>query len=218
MSARQQIEVELSAPHSGQRRVLAERGRFNVLECGRRFGKSKLGQHVAIRGMLSGKRWGWFAPTHKILDEVRREITDSLKPVTAYANKIEARIELITGGTLEFWSLDNPDSGRSRKYHGIVIDEAGIIRDLEQAWNETLRATLADYKGEAWFLGTPKGRNFFHRLFARGESGEAGWKSWRWTGPGCSWPRPLPNAITCAASASSCPATRLARRSTFIPR
>lgn len=179
MSAHQRIAIKLPEPHPGQVRVLDERARFNVLECGRRFGKSALGEHVAIEGMLQGQRVGWFAPTHKILDEARREITSLMEPVTAYANKVEARIELITGGTLEFWSLDNPDSGRSRKYHRIIIDEAGIIRDLEQAWNETLRATLADYRGEAWFLGTPKGRNFFHRLFAKGESGEQNWRSWR---------------------------------------
>lgn len=179
MSTLHEIKVRLDRPHAGQRRVLDERARFNVLECGRRFGKSKLGQHVAVEGMLRNQRWGWFAPTHKILDDARREITDNLKPILTYSNKVEGRIALVTGGSLEFWSLDNPDSGRSRKYHGVIIDEAGIIRDLEQAWNETLRATLADYKGEAWFLGTPKGRNFFHRLFARGEAGEAGWRAWR---------------------------------------
>ena len=44
---------------------------------------------------------------------------------------------------------------------------------------ETIRATLADRQGDAWMLGTPKGRNFFHRCFERGQIGDLGWKSWR---------------------------------------
>ena len=42
-----------------------------------------------------------------------------------------------------------------------------------------MRPTLADYRGHAWFLGTPKGRNYFQRLFSLGKTGRADWKSWR---------------------------------------
>jgi hypothetical protein len=36
-------------------------------------------------------------------------------------------------------------------------------------------------KGSAWFLGTPKGRNYFHRLFVKGQTAEPDWSSWRFT-------------------------------------
>jgi hypothetical protein len=75
--------------------------------------------------------------------------------------------------------LDNVDPGRGRKYKRVIIDEAGIVRDLETIWTQAIRPTLTDLKGDAWFLGTPKGRNYFHRLFLRGQQGDPGWKSWR---------------------------------------
>ena len=84
-------------------------------------------------------------------------------------------IETVTGGMIEFWSLDNPDAGRSRKYHEICIDEAGIVKKLADVWRENIRATLLDYQGMAWFMGTPKGRNDFYLFFER--SGEGDWGS-----------------------------------------
>lgn len=172
------LEVELAAPHPGQRRVLAEAKRFNVLRCGRRFGKTTMGEVVLVEPALEGHPVAWFAPTNKIMLEPWQHVASALKPVTARLNKIEQRIELITGGVVDFWSLDNPDSGRGRKYKRIVVDEAGIVRNLQQAWQETIRPTLTDLKGDAWFLGTPKGRNFFNQLYERGQQGRPGWASW----------------------------------------
>lgn len=77
------------------------------------------------------------------------------------------------------WSLDSPDAGRGRAYACIVVDEAALITDLEQAWQESLRPMLTDYQGSAWFLSTPKGiANYFHALYQRGQAKEEGWASW----------------------------------------
>lgn len=174
------IQVPIDKPHPGQRQVIDGAARFNVLECGRRFGKTKLGLYVASQLAARGQPVAWFAPTYKYLPEVWREAERTLKPLEPKIHVQDRRIEIpATGGVWDFWSLDQPDAGRGRKYKRVVIDEAGIIRDLEIAWTEAIRPTLADLKGDAWFLGTPKGRNFFHRLFARGEAGEEGWRSWR---------------------------------------
>lgn len=174
-----QLEIKLPKPHAGQLQVIRESARFNVLECGRRFGKTVLGQRVAIKTAAKGYPVAWFAPSYKLLSEVWRDLVRTLQPATASISQQEKHIELSTGGTLDCWSLDQPDAGRGRKYKRVVIDEAGIVRNLEAAWQEAIRPTLADLKGDAWFLGTPKGRNYFHRLFAKGEAQENGWKSWR---------------------------------------
>jgi len=95
-------------------------------------------------------------------------------------NEQERRITLPNGGVIECWTMDTPDPGRSRKYHRVVIDEAGIVRGLKDIWEQAIRATLVDYRGSAWFYGTPKGRTHdFSVLFAKGEKGEADWLSWR---------------------------------------
>jgi phage terminase large subunit-like protein len=163
------ISLELDALHEGQLKVVSEARRWNVLQCGRRFGKTCLGENRVIETALNGQPAAWFAPTYKLLADVWRHLVWSLKSVTASVNQQEKQLRLITGGIIDCWSLDQPDAGRGRKYKRVVVDEAGIVRLLQESWQEAIRPTLTDLKGDAWLLGTPKGRNFFHRLYARGE-------------------------------------------------
>jgi hypothetical protein len=50
---------------------------------------------------------------------------------------------------------------------------------MMQIWSEAIRPTLADYRGRALFLGTPKGMGGLAELWQRGEQGAKGWRSWR---------------------------------------
>lgn len=172
------IRLELPSPHTAQRQVIAEARRFNVLCLGRRWGKTTLGIDRLIPTMLAGHPAGWFAPTYKYLAGVWRDVGKILRPVIREANAQERRIELVTGGVVEFWSLDDPDSGRSRHYKRVIVDEAAKVRYLREAWDEVLRSTLMDLEGDAWFLSTPKGHGYFRELFMRQER-EADWKSWQ---------------------------------------
>lgn len=173
-----EIVVTLPRPHEAQARVLAEASRFNVMVCGRRFGKTMLGIERASRAALDGYPVGWFAPSYKDSAEAWRELKRTLAPVTAQRNETEKRLELLTGGVIEVWTLMDPDSGRGRKYKRVIVDEAAKIAKLEEAWTETLRPTLADYRGDAWFLSTPKGRNYFWRLFNMAAEYED-WRAWQ---------------------------------------
>jgi hypothetical protein len=123
----------------------------------------------------------WFSPTYKMLIEMWREAVRTFAPITARRSVQERRIEYVTGGMLEFWSLDNPDVARGRKYRRVVIDEAAMVPNLMDAWQYAIRPTLADYNGDAWFLSTPKGRNGFWQLWQRGQDVEAhpDWRSWQ---------------------------------------
>jgi len=69
---------------------------------------------------------------------------------------------------------------RGRKYALAVIDEAPLVADLQSAWQNAIRPCLADLKGSAWFLGTPRGFNHFKTLFDRGQdSASPDWASWQ---------------------------------------
>lgn len=175
----QTIKITIPKLHAGQAKVKAEAVRFNVLECGRRFGKTLFGEELLLTTALDGKPAGWFAPTSKIMAEAWRDVDRVLAPLVTTRSKIENRLELLGGGSVDFWSVDHPDSGRGRKYARVIVDEASIIRDLDAVWQQTLRPTLTDYRGDAWFLGTPKGHNAFHKLFAKGQANDGVWKSWR---------------------------------------
>ena len=160
--------------------MIRESRRFNVATCGRRFGKTTLGENRVIRHVLEGKPAAWFSPSYKMLTEVWRDVRQVLAPVTVAVDKQQHRIELVTGGVLEMWSLDTANAPRGRRYAVAVVDEAGFVPDLEYAWNAVIRPTLMDYQGGAWFLGTPRGRNYFWQLWQRGAgSGEPEWVSWQ---------------------------------------
>jgi hypothetical protein len=179
LSATAERYIRLPRRHRAQQQIVGEAERFNVLQCGRRFGKTTLGVDLGVDVAVEGWPVGWFAPTYKLLDEAWREVRRAVADVISAVDKQQRRIELVGGGSLEFWTMDHPDPGRGRKYKRVVIDEAGIVRDLETVWTQAIRPTLTDYRGDAWFLGTPKGRNYFHTLYLKGQQQDKGWKSWR---------------------------------------
>ncbi len=176
----QTIRLRLSRPHAAQAQVLAESRRFNVLCAGRRFGKSRFGIRLAADTLLTGKPCGWLSPSYKQLAELWRETVTTLQPVTRSKNESEHRLELVTGGVLDMWSLENPDAIRGRRYARVVLDEAAMVRGLLDDWNLVVRPTLIDYAGDAYFLSTPKGKNDFQTLYDLGQDEAAPeWASWR---------------------------------------
>lgn len=160
--------------------MIREAARFNVVDCGRRWGKTQLGIIRLSAPALEGKPAAWFAPEYKYLDDAWRDFNRCLKPAIRSSNATSRRIELVTGGSIEFWTLDDPDAGRSRKYAAAAIDEAAKVARLEQAWNESIRPTLIDFKGWADFYSTPKGHNFFWKAWVWGQEERDGdWRSWK---------------------------------------
>jgi hypothetical protein len=177
MSAKE-VTITLNEPHPKQEQILSEARRFNVLCCGRRWGKSALAINLLSETALEGYPAGYFTPTYKLLDGTYNECLAALEP--AIKRKHEHQfIELITGGKIEFWSLENELAGRSRKYKRAICDESAFVKNLWKSWTESIRATLTDYKGDAWFLSTPRGKNDFYKLFMRGKNEEQKWKSWQ---------------------------------------
>jgi hypothetical protein len=174
------IRLRLPKPHKAQRAITRDAARFNVVCCGRRFGKSTMGVERLIQPALAGKPVAWHAPTYRMLIPAWRDVRKLLAPITVRRSDQEHRIELMSGGVVEMWSLDDLDSSRGRAYARIVIDEAARVVRLEAAWTEVLRATLTDYQGDAWFLSTPRGLNYFHTLWQRGRDAENDeWASWQ---------------------------------------
>lgn len=173
------IDLKLPAPHPGQLKLIQEAKRFNVVCCGRRWGKTVLGMDRLIHAALQGKPVAWFSPTNKLMADTWRELRSILAPITCDKSEQEKRLELINGGVVDLWSLDSVDSGRGRKYAVAVIDEASMIPGLAEAWQQTIRPTLTDLQGTAWFLSTPKGMNYFKVLFDQGQDLEREqWASW----------------------------------------
>ena len=172
--------IQLVRPHPAQQMILNEAKRWNVVALGRRAGKSTLALHLLADTALHSKPAGYFAPTYKLLAEFWREVRAILEPVTRMKSEQDHRLELITGGTLECWSLDDPNPARGRKYGLIVVDEAAMVRDLMEIWQLALRPTLTDLAGGAWFMSTPRGLNDFWSLYQQGQDPlQKEWASWQ---------------------------------------
>lgn len=179
-----EIAVKLKKLHKGQLKLLKEKKQYNVACMGRRWGKTVFGVDVLMQagGLLDGLPCGWFVPTYDIMLEVWDEVCEILESLIAHKNKSEKRIKLITGGKLEFWTLEKPNAGRSRKYAKVIIDEAAMVKNLMDVWNKAISPTTLDYgkNAEVWFFSTPAGFDDFRELFKRGQSEEWGnWMSWQ---------------------------------------
>lgn len=155
-------------------------GRFNVVCAGRRTGKTELALLRSLKYILAGKPVAYFCPTYKMLSNFFREAVDLYRPIITEMNKSEHRFTTVTGGSFDCWSMDSADTVRGRKYALALIDEAAMVSDLQNTWNAVIRPTLTDYEGAADFYSTPKGLNYFHLLFARGEDESfTEWKAFR---------------------------------------
>jgi predicted phage terminase large subunit-like protein len=73
-------------------------------------------------------------------------------------------IQLIgSGRRIYIKGADNPDSLRGIALSYVVLDE---YADMKPAtWEEILEPALMDVQGGALFIGTPKGKNHFYKLF-----------------------------------------------------
>ena len=112
-----------------------------------------------------GRAW-WVAPTYPVAQVGWRLIRRmALQIPGAEVRQAERIATLPNGGEIQVRSADNPDSLRGEGLDFVVMDECAFIH--EDAWQEALRPALADRKGRALFISTPKGRNWFWRLWQR---------------------------------------------------
>ncbi len=161
--------VTLPRPTEAQRVIERNKARFQVVDCGRRFGKSFYAARAASKVAVHGQPVGWFTPRYRHAKESFEFVRTLLSPVVQSFNRAEMVIHLVTGGKIEFWSLTDRDAGRSRKYALAVVDEAAHAPNLEYAWENAIRATLTDLRGRALFLSTPNGLNYFYTLYKRAQ-------------------------------------------------
>lgn len=172
------LKVEL---HPGQNEVFEDRTRFKVIAAGRRWGKSRLAAVTLLtKALQSPLKDVWYiAPTFQqardimwsTLLEIGHEVIKSINVTTS-------TITLINDRSITLKGSDRPDTMRGVGLYYVVIDEYADMKP--SVWEEILRPALADVKGHAMFIGTPKGRNHFWSLYKQGKAGDKEWKSWHY--------------------------------------
>ena len=173
------LTVTLPKLHKGQLEIVRSGARFNVLACGRRWGKTRLGAVLCARtGLRRGRAW-WIAPSYKMAAVGWRLLRQLAQQIPgAEVRQGDQLINLPGGGSVQVRSADDPQSLRGEGLDFVVLDECAFI--IEAAWLEALRPALSDRRGGALFISTPKGRNWFWRLWQRGQSSaDPDWRSWQ---------------------------------------
>jgi hypothetical protein len=89
-------------------------------------------------------------------------------PAIERSSEGKGKINLIGGGNIDIWSLENPLAGRGRKYKLVVIDEAAFGKSVMfDQWERNIRPTLVDYRGIVVAMSNTNGINneqFFWRI------------------------------------------------------
>ena len=162
-TGKKQYKVKLPTLHSGQLAVAQSNKRFKVLVAGRRWGKTRLGVWLCIAKATQGKRAWWVAPTYAMALEGWKELRTLGVDYGFTINESQKTLYTTTGGSVTVRSADNPDRLRGAGLDFIVLDECAFIK--ENVWREVLRATLTERQGGALFISTPRGFNWFKRLY-----------------------------------------------------
>ena len=161
-------------PRPEQAAIHCQLKRFNVIVAHRRFGKTVLCVNALIDAALRcGKPDPRFAYIAPLFNQAKDIAWSYLKQYAlgipgAEANESELRIDLPNGARIRLYGADNPDRLRGIYLDGVVLDE---YADMDpRVWTEVLRPALADRKGWAIFIGTPKGQNAFYEIYESARS------------------------------------------------
>lgn len=159
--------------------------RFVVIPAGRRVGKSKFAiRKVLAKGLEAppGSSVVYVAPTLGQARQICWEaLLDEGKDVIKGSHSNNLDVTLINGVKIHVRSAENPDTLRGLKLYFAVLDEAAFMKD-EMIWTKIIRPALADLKGEALFISSPEGRNWFFELYNYAlSSGDPDWAAFHFT-------------------------------------
>jgi len=172
-------------PHQGQSLFHNSLARFRILACGARWGKDYATTMELLRTVtylsttrqnsdLIPKVWVWcVAPTYALLRPVWRMLKTMTPPdLITKINETNFTMELAGDVLIELKSADRPEHLVGSGLDLLVLYEAALIP--EEAWTVYLRPRLAS-PGRLGLMigsGTPKGRNWWHRLYLGGQDPE----------------------------------------------
>ena len=152
--------------------------RYAIIVAHRRFGKTVAAINDLIKDALTiprkNVRVAYIAPYYRqakaiawdYLLEYTKDIQGSV------ANASELRVDFPNGGRIRLFGADNYDAMRGLYFDAVVLDEPADFP--ANAWPTVIRPAIADRKGRATFIGTPKGKNEFWDIYNNAQ-GDPNW-------------------------------------------
>lgn len=152
--------------------------RWSIIVAHRRAGKTVACiAELVLAALFTRKqdaRYAYVAPQYNQAKDIAwayvKQLTADI-PGVEY-NETELRADLPNGARVRLYGADNPDRLRGLYMDGVVLDEFADMRS--SVWGEIIRPLLADRKGWAVFIGTPKGHNEFYAKWQQAAN-DAAW-------------------------------------------
>jgi phage terminase large subunit len=151
----------------------ARKERWACIVAHRRFGKT-VGcvNDLVARALATEKeaaRYAYLAPyrgqAKMIAWEYLKRYTRPLRPKVS---ETELSVRLANEAEIRLFGADNPDALRGGYLDGVVLDEVADMRP--SVWGEIVSPCLADRRGWATHIGTPKGHNAFFELHEQAQA------------------------------------------------
>lgn len=175
--------------HPAQAAIFNSNKRFRICAAGRRFGKTYLAAVLlGIEALKTENERGYkltaehgvyyIAPT---FDQAKRLMWRKLRLLLGFErqggfirneNINDGFFELINGRRIYIKGSDNEDALRGEGYSFVVLDEYADMK--AHVWEDIVDPALMDVEGSVLFIGTPKGKNHFYKLFMRALQDKAG--------------------------------------------
>ena len=152
--------------HQTQKTVALDKHRFRVMRMGRRWGKTTLAiDQMKARATIPNSRIAYIAPTFQQARDIAWEqLKKDCLNASASINEARLEIKLVNGSLIVLRGWEAVETLRGQAFDLIVIDEVAMMRNFWVNWQEVLRPTLTDTRGEVIFISTPQGFNHFYDL------------------------------------------------------
>lgn len=165
--------------HPGQAAIYNSAARYKVVAAGRRFGKSYFAALTLIEAAMKMEHRGhplnadnavfYVAPT---FGQAKQAVWAKIHILAGLArngglivneNVNDGWIELVSGRRINVKGADEPERLRGAGLNYVVLDEYADMKP--HVWDEIIEPALMDVEGDALFIGTPKGKNHFYKIF-----------------------------------------------------
>jgi predicted phage terminase large subunit-like protein len=165
--------------HPGQAAIYNSPARYKVVAAGRRFGKSYFAALTLIQAAMATEHRGipltpdnatfYVAPT---FGQAKQAVWAKIRIIAGFKhqgglivneNVNDGWIELVSGRKIHIKGADDPERLRGAGLNYVVLDEYADMKP--HVWDEIIEPALMDVEGDALFIGTPKGKNHFYKIF-----------------------------------------------------
>ena len=164
------VKLEIDYKPRDQIRAFHDRKeRFAIIVAHRRFGKTVAAINDLIRSCFvidrPNVRVAYIAPylsqAKAVAWDYALEFTRVIPEIKV--NHSELRIDFLNGARFRLFGADNYNAMRGLYFDAVVLDEMADFP--ASAWSNVIRPALADRRGSATFISTPKGKNEFWELW-----------------------------------------------------